>query len=73
MQKHTEIVAHVNKALAVTDFEADLTKFATYKISIHHFSDAGQKGQIVTKLSGSNGSPRRVLIKCTLVPNVLKM
>jgi hypothetical protein len=51
VQKHTEIVAHVNKALAVTDFEADLTKFATYKISIHHFSDASQKFQIVTKIS----------------------
>ncbi len=50
MQKRTKIVEDVNKALAVTDFEADLTKFATSKISIHHFSDAGQKGQIVTKL-----------------------
>ncbi len=48
MEKCTKIVVDVNKALAVTDFEADLAKFATSKISIHHFSDAGQKGQIVT-------------------------
>ncbi len=48
MEKCTKIVTDVNKALAVTDFEADLAKFATSKISIHHFSDAGQKGQVVT-------------------------
>jgi hypothetical protein len=50
VQKCTEIVDDVSNALPATDFGVDLTKFATSKILIHHFSDAGQKGQIVTNL-----------------------